>query len=283
VSELDAATGSVVQTIGAPAGSPTGISSDGTHVWVASANGVVGTATVSELDAATGSVVQAITVGGRPYDISSDGTHVWWTNLLSSNVTELDAATGSVVQAITLGPNLNGISSDGTHVWVTQSGSVIELDAVTGSFIQGVQLGSGALFLSSDGTHVWVDAGSQVSEISIVGFTITTSSLPSATRGVAYGPVTLGAANVGISNPPYSTTLKWQRVAALPRGLKLSKDGVLSGIPNARLTAGPSSVTVQATESMTTLYYGYKRGGWGLVNKVKTKTAVQATIPLTIN
>src|ERR1019366_5987582 len=104
----------------------------------------------------------------------------------------------------------------------------------------------------------------------VIGFTITTSSLPSATPGVAYGPVTLQAANLGTSTSPYTTTLKWKKVA-LPKGLKLSSTGVLSGTPNKKLSAGASSVTVQVTETVTTLN-GKK--------KVKTKTTVQATIPL---
>ena len=70
------------------------------------------------------------------------------------------------------------------------------------------------------------------------------------------------------------TTLKWKKVI-LPKGLKLSRAGVLSGTPNKRLAAGPSSVTVQVTETVTTL---------NIKNRpVKTKTTVQATIPLTIN
>ena len=56
-------------------------------------------------------------------------------------------------------------------------------------------------------------------------------------------------------------------------GLNLSSTGVLSGTPSTKLAAGPSSVTVQVTETVTTLN-GKK--------KVKTKTTVQATIPLTI-
>jgi hypothetical protein len=103
-------------------------------------------------------------------------------------------------------------------------------------------------------------------------FSISTSTLPPATPGTAYGPVTLQAANVGTSTSPYSTTLKWKKVT-LPKGLKLSSAGVLSGTPSAKLAAGLSSVTVQVTETVTTLNGKMK---------VKTKTTVQATIPLTI-
>lgn len=46
------------------------------------------------------------------------------------------------------------------------------------------------------------------------------------------------------------------------------------GTPNKHLVAGPSSVTVQVTETVTTLNARNK--------PVKTKTTVQATIPLAI-
>ncbi len=119
----------------------------------------------------------------------------------------------------------------------------------------------------------WLSSTSPPFTEDVIGFTITTSSLPSATPGVAFGPVTLQAANAGTSTSPYVTTLKWKKVT-LPKGLKLSSAGVLSGTPNKKLAAGSSSVTVQVTETVTTLN-GKK--------KVKTKTTVQANIPLTIN
>ncbi len=74
-----------------------------------------------------------------------------------------------------------------------------------------------------------------------------------------------------------STTSCSQRQTAgrsILRGLKLFGDGVLSGSPSGKLAAGPSSATVQVTETVTNL--NGKR-------KVKTKTTVQATIPPTIN
>jgi hypothetical protein len=105
--------------------------------------------------------------------------------------------------------------------------------------------------------------------ISVATFSIATTSLPAATPGTAYGPVTLQAANLGSSTSPYVTMLKWKKVT-LPKGLRLSSAGVLSGTPNKKLAA-PTSVTVQVTEKVTTLN-GKK--------KVKTKVSVQATIPL---
>ena len=105
---------------------------------------------------------------------------------------------------------------------------------------------------------------------------ISTTSLPPATPGAPYAPVTLQAANLTTSTSPYATTLDWHKVA-LPKGLRLSSAGVLSGTPNKKLVAGSSSVTVQVTETVTIL------NGNNGKKKVKAKATVQATIPLTMN
>ena len=64
----------------------------------------------------------------------------------------------------------------------------------------------------------------------VLGFTVTTTSLSDTTPGTRYGPVTLQAAGIGVSALGYTTTLKWDKVS-LPRGMKLSSKGVLSGTP----------------------------------------------------
>ncbi len=79
VTELNASTGAVIQTITLAAGSdPSGISSDGTHVWVTNP----GNSTLTELSAATGSIIQTKTIDipafpADPSGVWSDGTHVW--------------------------------------------------------------------------------------------------------------------------------------------------------------------------------------------------------------
>jgi len=105
-----------------------------------------------------------------------------------------------------------------------------------------------------------------------VPFSIATTSLPNAMPSSPYGPVTVQAANLGVSTSPNVTTLKWTG-AEVPKGMKLSSTGVLSGKPSAKLVPGAYSVVAQVTETVTTLN-GRK--------KVKAKTTVEATIPLTI-
>ena len=86
VTELDASTGSVVQTIGV-GNEPDGVSSDGTHVWVTNAGQHGDRARRFD-----GSVVQTIAVGSDPNGVSSDGTHVWVANYGDTTVTELAMA-----------------------------------------------------------------------------------------------------------------------------------------------------------------------------------------------
>jgi hypothetical protein len=107
----------------------------------------------------------------------------------------------------------------------------------------------------------------------VLGFSVLTSSLPGAAPGTPYAPVTLRVAGAGISDSPYATTLKWKALE-LPKGLKVSPAGALSGTPNAKLQPGSLVVVVQVT------------GKWTIVNgytKTKTTTEIQASIPLTIN
>jgi hypothetical protein len=73
------------------------------------------------------------------------------------------------------------------------------------------------------------------------GFAVTTETLPNATRGAAYS-TELQASN-GL--PPY----KWKKVGTLPKGLKLSKSGVLSGTPSTKLAPGDYQVAVLVTDA----------------------------------
>ena len=101
----------------------------------------------------------------------------------------------------------------------------------------------------------------------VPAFYFSTAPLPHATPGSAYGPVTLTVEGVAVG-----ATVKWKKIS-LPKGLKLTPTGVLSGTPNKNLAAGANSIAVAVTETVTTLK-GKK--------KVKTLTTIDATIPLVI-
>ncbi len=291
LTELDASTGALVNTIDLGVfRAAYGVSSDGTHVWVTNPSADL----VTEINASDGSVLQSIYADGEPVGISSDGTHVWVTNYASNNtVTELSTLSGLVVNTIDVGSWPEGISSDGTHVWVANSAdeTVTELDASTAVYADGtlaastIGVGNSPTGISSDGTHVWVTNlnGNNMSEIGGLSFAVVLPSPPTLaiTPGTVYVPVDLQVANVDASASPYATTLKWAKgtvvapATALPKGLKLSSGGVLSGTPSKSLGAGQSSVSVKVTETVTTLNSKGK--------PVKTKTTIQATIPLIIS
>jgi hypothetical protein len=99
-------------------------------------------------------------------------------------------------------------------------------------------------------------------------FFVPVTTLPSAIPGTAYQPVTLTAANIGVSTSPYITTVKWKRVT-FPKGMTLSTTGVLGGTPSKHYIA-PASITVSATETVVT---------FNGTRNVVTKTVVTATFP----
>jgi DNA-binding beta-propeller fold protein YncE len=186
VTELDAATGALVQVLKGPRyqfNAPVALAAQGTHVWVAdSCNGDwvynCNGGSVTELDAATGALVQVLKRPSyqfsHPRAVAADGTHVWVANY-GNSVTEMDAATGALVQVLK-GPRYQfshprAVAADGTHVWVADNcngswvancngHSVTELDAATGALVQVLNEPryqfNGPSAVATDGTHLWV-------------------------------------------------------------------------------------------------------------------------------
>ncbi len=160
--------------------SPHGVSSDGTHVWVANNLGN----SVTELDASNGAVVQVL--GGKKYrfagpnSISSDGTDVWVANRTGASVTELDASTGALVRVLTggIGSPYNfyypeSISSDGTHVWVaTGDNSVTELDVSTGNVVQVLKGKATASTTLRASSRMGATCGSPISRLNLPAVTV---------------------------------------------------------------------------------------------------------------
>jgi len=117
--------------------------------------------------------------------------------------------------------------------------------------------------------------------IIVLGFAITTLSLPDAMYGRTYAPFQLLAGGMGVGTYPWITTLKWVKgsavapAVALPKGMKLTSSGVLWGTPSKTLLPGRYIVSVSCTETVITIN---ARG-----HQVKTKTTVNASIPININ
>ena len=139
---------------------PVGVSSDGTHVWVANS----ADDTVTEINASNGTVIgPPIKVGSGPDSISSDGIHVWVANCAAGTVTEINASNGTVIgPPISVGNGPNSISSDGTDVWVnnqsSQTLSEIDISSLKVTTITPPPV-SRPNAVSTDGTHAWVAEG----------------------------------------------------------------------------------------------------------------------------
>jgi DNA-binding beta-propeller fold protein YncE len=154
------------------------IVADGSHLWVANADGN----SVTELNATNDSWVR--TLSGRRYGfrtpsaIAVDGPHIWVVNEPGSgmnpgsgpgSLTELNASNGRWIQTLPGGRDgLNDpseITAAGSHLWVanspdTGSGSVTELNASNGRRVRTVT-GPGDRFdapsaIEADGSHLWV-------------------------------------------------------------------------------------------------------------------------------
>jgi hypothetical protein len=70
---------------------------------------------------------------------------------------------------------------------------------------------------------------------------IETTSLPGAKRGTPYTDQLKASGGI----PSY----KWKKVGGLPKGLKLSNTGLISGTPSTKLAAGSYSIGVKVTDS----------------------------------
>jgi hypothetical protein len=126
---------------------------------------------------------------------------------------------GNLPSGITFTPNANG------------TGTLAGTSPQTGSF----QIG----FIASNGQG---SNATQFFTLTIGGLQITTTSLPPVTEGSPYST----QLNASGGLPP----LKWSRVGRLPKGLTLSKTGVLSGTVLAKKVApGTYPVSVKVTDA----------------------------------
>ncbi len=113
----------------------------------------------------------------------------------------------------------------------------------------GIELAGWSVALSAAGNTALIGAPEDCGEKGAVwvfaprcsSLQIETESLPAATRGVRYEAKLEGCGGTS----PY----RWKKSGLLPRGLRLSKFGVLSGTPSSKLTPGSYPVGVKVVDS----------------------------------
>ena len=125
---------------------------------------------------------------------------------------------------------------------ITESGTLPTGVTFTGGVLSGTPgTGTGGTYPVSFTASNGVGAPVVQAFTLIVGFIVTTTSLPAAVRGVPYNQQ-LSALG---GRPPY----RWKKVGKLPKGMKLSATGVLSGTPSIKVAAGTYPITVEAVDA----------------------------------
>jgi hypothetical protein len=164
----------------------------------------------------------------------------------TATATPSAASTG---QTVTLSATPSGGTPGYSYAWslTTPAGSASALSSPTApspSFVPDVPGNYRASLVVTDsvGTSTAPTVVS-VSATTVVAFQITTVSLPSAVRGMPYSQLLQAVGGTA----PY----KWKATGTLPKGLKLSGGGLLSGIPKASDPAATYVITVQATTKAT--------------------------------
>ena len=278
--------------IGSEFHSPIGVAVDSSgHVFVADTNNNQ----IVEMNA-DGSNQTTIASGlDSPQGVAVDSSgHVFVADFYNNRIMEMNADGSNQTNIGSGFYNPSGVAVDGSgHVFAADfdHNRIVEMNADGSNQTNigsGFSLPSGVAVDSSG--HVFV-ADSGNNRIVKLSFGIADTTLPDATHGVAYAPVQLQTVLPGTSTIPYTTTLKWGKgtlpppnttgtgvptpTTALPKGMKLSSTGVLSGTPSKKLLPGTYDVIVAVTETVSTV----NAAG----HQVKTKTTVNATIPVTIN
>jgi hypothetical protein len=178
---------------------------------------------------------------------SSDPTGFAWSAVPGPSGDKVPAFTSASSAAFTEGStNTFTPTATGTPApTITESGALPSGVSFTGGALTGTPTVTGSFPITFTATNGIGNPATQSFTLTVsaaVGFHVTTTTLPSATPGVAYS-TTLQASG---GTTPYA----WKKVGTPPKGLKLRKTGVLSGTPSAKkVTAGNYSIQVKVNDA----------------------------------
>ncbi|MFI7166554.1 YncE family protein [Rhodococcus erythropolis] len=196
-------------------------------------------------DTVTATVPVGVSPGGVA--ISPDGGRAYVTNLGSDSVSVIDTGTNTVAATVPVGGSPVGvaITPDGGHAYVTNLGSnsVSVIETATNTVAATVPVGGSpaGVAISPDGGRAYVtNLGSNSVSVIEIEQSATLTGLPGA--GVVGQPYRHAFTVTGRPAPTAAVT-----AGALPDGLTLSAEGVLSGTPT---TSGRFEFTVTATNGI---------------------------------
>ena len=125
---------------------------------------------------------------------------------------------------------------------VTESGALPAGVTLSHGVLSGTPTATGSFPITFTATNGVGSPATQSFTLTVYSFHVTTTSLPTLTQGTAYS-VQLGAAG---GTAPY----KWKKLAKLPKGLRLSRSGLLSGTVTAKdVGTGVQDIAVEVTDS----------------------------------
>lgn len=151
-----ACTGDVVKQFKAPYTCPTGLTFDGTNLWVADHKADK----LSCLDTETGEIMKEITSPGFwPMGLAWDGEYLWNVDGKQAKIFKVDPADGTILMVIdapTRDPQ--GIAWDGSTLWVSdeREKKIMKIDLSDGTAVKSFDApATYAQGLTFDGTYLW--------------------------------------------------------------------------------------------------------------------------------
>jgi hypothetical protein len=169
------------------------------------------------------------TPASQPFTLTVDAAPA----ITSADATTFDAGSSSTFTATATG---------NPAPTITEWGNLPHGVDFVGGVLSGTPTQSGTFPVVLTASNGVSPSATQIFTLTVDGLTVTTTSLTTLTEGTPYSQQL--AATAGVI--PY----KWKAVGKLPKGLKLSKAGLLSGtVLASKVAPGNDTITVKVTDS----------------------------------
>ena len=149
--------GDIQKTLKTPGPCPTGLTFDGTHLWLADGR----TDRIYKIDPETGRVVSSFdSPGHHPEGLAWDGKCLWHVDSGEKLLYKLDPATGTALSVLeSNSPNPRDLAWDGEYIWIAdfKSDTLLKVSPADGMMVQTVPSPAGEpAGLAFDGRYLWV-------------------------------------------------------------------------------------------------------------------------------
>jgi DNA-binding beta-propeller fold protein YncE len=211
---------------------PTSIATDGTHLWVVDAAGLLGGKSQLVELSTTGAVVRTLAwPGSKPTSLLALDGRLWVAQRGSTALTAIDPVSAQLLASVastTRQPAPTALASDGTHLWVASAAGLSERDAHTGALLATVPSAKATLSapvaMAYSATLLWVvshsyGAGDSLCSVSVKTATIT--SCRNARVAALAHPVAIVAdsSHLYVANFDRSTVVQYSLAGAVTKTL----------------------------------------------------------------